>query len=269
MPDCDRKAGAGISFYPFSGSCPAETRMKKNIRITMYLLAAAAVFGALFLLSLMAGAVGIGRISGTAAAILFAVFTVFQYFVLITHVRRFYLGPCGNFWKIALVLEPIGVLRLYYAVKHIRTFMEGSHRYAYTREAGRVKLKDLKLIVFERTPGSEKGYSSRICEITESPVYGYLKTGDRKVFEDYHKSGVKKGHKLKHPDPYPLEKFDTFYEKIRTGGYRSGEPYIRVRRGVISDGVHRACILHHLFGPEYEVEAVFRLDSVASKKDKK
>lgn len=191
-----------------------------------------------------------------AAIAIFILFFFYQYITLIQHCRYRYLGNYKKCWLFFLILEPIGLLRIIYFRNHFRPCAKQSGRYAYSDKIFFRKLKDLKVNIFSPAPSEKAGYTCRVAPITESPVYRYLETGDHRIFTDYHAGGVRKGYRIKHPDPFPLRKFNRLYGKIKKNGYSYSMPCIRVRGDVISDGAHRACILYHLRGPEFEVGVV-------------
>jgi hypothetical protein len=163
------------------------------------------------------------------------------------------MGNNKNLLLACLFIEPIGPIRILYAIKHLRPYMKQSGRYAYTEKIYFKQLKDLKVNVFFQNSSGKSNHEKRAVQITESPIYHYLHTGDISIFENYHDNIIR----LKHPGyNYSLKKFKKLYNKIKHEGYDYKEPAIRVKGDIISDGQHRACILYHLYGPEFKVGVI-------------
>ncbi|MFC2061586.1 hypothetical protein ACFLUV_03660 [Elusimicrobiota bacterium] len=194
-----------------------------------------------------------------AAILLFVPFFIYQYIMIIQHCMYLYIGNCRKRWLIFLILEPLGLFRFFYFVKHIRRYIKQSGRYAYSRQLYYRNIGDLKIALFFPDPNEKKGYKRIISSITESPVYEYLESGDKDIFIKYHTAGIRKGLKKKHPNPCSVHRFDRIYRSIKENGYSYKEPNIKVREdSIISDGMHRACILYKLYGPEFKTGVILK-----------
>ena len=188
-------------------------------------------------------------------------FFVFQYLVFVLHAKYLYIGKYRCLWILLLVIDPVGPFRISYIVAHVRRQIKSRYRYAYSKEPCMKKLKDLRANIFTGDVDQNGKYVKKPVLISQTPISHYLNTKDEKVFKKYHDETVKAKHKNY---DYSLKKFLDLVDKIQKEGYKSREPYIKVKGDVISDGQHRASILYHLFGPEYEVDVVLHKDLNAS-----
>lgn len=226
--------------------------MKRKIIILKKLSLAFLYSLAFILLTLLTRNKTLIYLSLTGAGLIFIPFFLYQYITLIQHCKNEYMGNNKKLLLAYLFIEPIGPIRILYTIKHLRPYMKQFGRYAYTEKIYFKQLKDLKVNYFYRDSSEKAGYRCSVISISESPVYRYLKTGDKSIFIDYHASGINK----KHPDPYSLKKFTELYNTIKNKGYDYNRPAIKVKANTISDGMHRACLLYHLYGPKFKIGVI-------------
>jgi hypothetical protein len=182
-----------------------------------------------------------------------ALVIICHYFLCIGHCRKEYLGRFRARWFWLLVLEPVGIARLLYTRYQIKRFMDESYRYAYSPKTEKRRIGDLNVIVHQLDPAAKKKVRSQVMSITESPIYRYLVDENDEEFLKYHHGIIRR----KRPRyKYPIGKFKDLIQDIKENGFRNEEPYIKVKGNNISDGQHRACVLHYLFGPDYELDVV-------------
>lgn len=191
---------------------------------------------------------------------LIAPFILLQYILIIKHCRYYYLenyrypGSYRRYILPFLYIEPFGPLRIFYIVKHIIPYMRFKKRYSYSKESQMIPLKNLKVTVYYLDEDSSP--RKKEVEIYKSPVYEYLRTGSEDIWIHYHSFVVRK----RYPKySYSLKRFRKLLKTIKDTDYNKKFPPLRVKDGLIRDGMHRASILYYLYGAEFRVETISKL----------